>query len=186
MAIQLQRRTFTVDEYHQMIEAGILRDDERVELLSGEIVAMAPIGSRHFAAVSRLERILQRLLADRALISAGSAVTLRPDSEPQPDIGVYHLRNDFYESALPEPQGTYLIIEMSDTFLVIDRNLKIPRYARAGIPEVWLVDLQARHVEIYRSPSPEGYQDVRVASPGDRIAPAAFPDVVVLVDGIFS
>lgn len=182
MAIQLQRRTFTVDEYHRMVEAGILTEDDRVELLEGEIVAMAPIGSRHFASVSRIEEILHSKLAGRAIVSAQSAVTLQPNSEPQPDIGVYRLKEDRYASGLPGPNDTYLIVEVAHTTLLSDRSFKVPLYARASIPEVWIVDLIGRRVEVYRSPSPEGYRELRYASPGNHIAPAAFPDVSLAVD----
>ncbi|MBI4310710.1 MAG: Uma2 family endonuclease [Chloroflexi bacterium] len=186
MAVQIQHKTFTVDEYHRMIETGILKDDDRVELLNGAIVTMAPIGSRHFSSVNRLDRMLQRLLSDRALVSAQSAVTIRPDSEPQPDIALYRLREDVYASGLPEPADTLLIIEVADSTLSYDRHIKVPLYARARIPELWIVDLVARRVEVYSSPSPEGYRELRYANPGGRIAPAAFPDISLLVDDMLA
>lgn len=186
MAVQLQRRIFTVDEYHHMIKVGILRDDERVELLDGEIVEMPPIGSHHFAVVNRLDVLLKARLVSRAMVSIQGPVTLRPDSEPQPDVTVCRLKEDFYESGLPEPQDTYLLAEVSDATLVVDRSLKVPRYARAGIPEVWVVDLQGRRVEVHRSPSLDGYREVSVTRPGDHIAPLAFPDVSLSVDEMFT
>ncbi len=182
MAVQIQHKTFTVDEYHRMIETGILKDDDRVELLNGAIVTMAPIGSRHFSSVNRIDLLLKLRLWDKAVVSIQSAVTLRPDSEPQPDIALYRLRADVYASGLPEAVDTLLIIEVADSTLSHDRQIKVPLYARAGIPEVWIVDLVARRVEVYRSPSPEGYRELRYASPGERIAPVAFPDVALAVD----
>ncbi|MBI4311270.1 MAG: Uma2 family endonuclease [Chloroflexi bacterium] len=184
MAVQLQRRTFTVTDYHRMLEAGILTEDDRVELLCGEIIAMAPIGSKHWAIVFRLHRLLQAALASRAHVVAQSSVRLSEDSEPEPDIGVFYPKADDYYSGLPTPADTHLLVEVADTTILYDREVKVPLYGKAGVPETWLVDLQARRVEVYTEPSPNGYRHVQFAYPSDAIAPATFPDVTVSVADI--
>lgn len=182
MAVQLQRHTFTVDEYHKMLEAGVLTEDDRLELICGEIVEMAPIGSRHMAHVNRIARILGDRLGQRAIVSVQNPVRLDDRSEPQPDVAVLHFRDDDYVSALPTVQDTYFLVEVSDTTVSYDRETKLLLYARVGIPEVWLVDLTARRLEVYRSPSPNGYLEVRNAYPGASVTPTPFPDIAIKLD----
>lgn len=184
MTVQLQRRIFTVDDYHRMLDAGILTEDDRVELICGEIIAMAPIGSRHWGIVNRLDKRLQSRLGDRALVSAQSTIRLGHNSEPEPDIAVFRPRDDDYTGGLPMPGDAYLVIEVSDTTAASDREVKVPLYGKAGVPETWLVDLAQRRVEVYRSPSPNGYGDLHYAYPGEAISPIAFPDVSLQVDDV--
>jgi len=181
MTVQLQRRTFTVDDYHRMLEAGILTEDDRVELICGEIITMAPIGSMHWGTVNWLDKRLQALLGDRALVSSQSSIRLGRDSEPQPDIAVFRPRPDYYIGNLPTAQDAYLVIEVADTTVAFDREVKVPLYGKAGVPEMWLVDIPQRRVEVYRSPSRDGYGSVRYASPGEMVSLATFPDVALQV-----
>jgi len=181
----ISRRRFTSAEYHAMAEAGILSEDERVELIAGEIVRMAPIGSRHAGCVKRLNRQFS-LLGDRALVSVQDPIALGPSHEPEPDLAILRPREDDYTQSHPAPSDVLLLIEVADFSLDYDRTVKIPLYARAGIPEVWLVDLVQRAVEIYRQPSEGGYGDVRVLHPGDSLSPRAFPDFQLPVESIFA
>jgi Uma2 family endonuclease len=167
-----------------MGQVGILGEDDRLELLEGEIVEMAPIGSRHQAAVNRLTELFSTRVIDRALISVQGPVRLAGDSEPQPDIMLQRRRADFYESAHPEPNDVLLLIEVSDTSTEYDREVKLPLYARYGIAEVWLVGLEAGTVETFRSPTAEGYQEVTRWQRGQRLSSIAFPGLDLAVDDV--
>jgi Uma2 family endonuclease len=177
MGIPLPKRRFTVAEYYRMAEAGILRPEDRVELIEGEIVEMTPIGSRHAGQVNYLGEELRRLLGGRALVTVQNPVRLGDISELQPDLAVARRRSDFYRNAHPEPKDILFLIEVAETSADTDRNIKGPLYARAGIPEFWLVDLLDGVVEIYRGPSEAGWRERRIVEPGERISPLAFPDV---------
>lgn len=183
MAISLVRRAFTVEEYCRMAEAGILGQDDRVELIDGEIVEMTPIGDRHAVCVRRLDAILQARVAGRAVVSVQSPVRLSERSEPQPDIALLRFRADFYPRH-PGPADVLLLIEVAEASLEIDRAVKAPVYARAGIPEVWLVDLAGEAVEVFRAPGPGGYGRVERVGRGGRVAPEGLPDLGLAVDEI--
>jgi hypothetical protein len=177
MAVQILRRRFTVDDYHLMAQAGVLKEDDRVELIEGEIVEMSPIGSRHAACVKRLNRFLSQQVGQHALIGAQDPVYLGEHSEPQPDIALLRLRDDFYATAHPGPADVLLLIEVADTSIEYDREVKVPLYARAGIVEVWLVNVAAENIEVYRGVAPEGYRQVRVLHQEERLAPEALPNL---------
>jgi Uma2 family endonuclease len=178
------RRRFTTAEYHAMAEAGVLAEDERVELITGEIVRMAPIGSRHAGCVRGLNRQLSRLLGYKASIAVQDPVVLDDTSEPEPDIAVLRFREDDYRNLHPRPADILFLIEVADTSVDYDRNVKIPLYAQAGIPEAWLVRLREMCIEIYRNPAPTGYQEMRTLRSGDPVSPLAFPDLELAVDSI--
>ena len=184
MAVQVLRRRFTADEYHRMGQVGILGEDDRLELLEGEIVEMAPIGSRHQATVDRLNRLFSERAADLAVIRVQGPVRLAEDSEPQPDLTLLLRRTDFYASAHPGPGDVLLLVEVSDTTLEYDRELKMPLYARHGVPEVWLVDLEAQVVEVYRNPSADGYREVLQVERGQGLSPESLPDLKLVVEEI--
>jgi len=182
MPVQVLRRRFTVDEYYRMAEAGILHEDDRVELIEGEIVEMAPIGSRHAACVKRLNSLLSQRVGARALVGVQDPIRLDEHSEPQPDVTILLPRPDFYASVHPGPGDILLAVEVADTSAEYDREVKVPLYARSGIRESWLVDLPAGVVEVYRDPSPQGYRQTQHLKRGDRIALAAFPDFELTID----
>ncbi|MFB2939042.1 Uma2 family endonuclease [Aerosakkonemataceae cyanobacterium BLCC-F154] len=184
MSVQLQKRLFTVDEYYRMAEAGILGEDDRVELIAGEIVKMSPIGSPHSGCVNRLNRLFSVRLGDRAILSIQNPVRLNERTEPQPDIALLIPRTDFYSQRHPQPQEVLLIIEVSDTTIEYDREVKIPLYAAAGIVEVWIVSLAEELIEVYRQPLANNYAEIRQFRRGKDVSPLSFSDVVLSVDEV--
>jgi Uma2 family endonuclease len=184
MTVQVLRRRFTVDEYYRMAEAGILHEDDRIELIEGEIVEMAPIGSNHASYVDRLAQLFFGLISGRAIIRVQSPIHLGEYSELQPDVTLLRARPDFYASAHPGPADILLLIEVADTSAAYDREVKAPLYARADIQEYWIVDLAEKSVEVYREPNPEGFRLIRLLRQGDRITPEAFPDVEIAIDDV--
>ncbi|MBI1735312.1 MAG: Uma2 family endonuclease [Candidatus Rokubacteria bacterium] len=182
MAVTARRRRFTLDEYHWMGRVGIFHEDDRVELIEGEIIEMTPIGTVHAATVGRVNDLFSKRLGDRALVWIQNPLLLtRERSEPQPDILVLERRTDFYATALPEPADVRLLIEVADSSVSYDRRTKFPLYARAGVAEAWLIDLDGRRVELHRGPGARGYRDVISPGAGETFAPLAFPDVGVTV-----
>jgi Uma2 family endonuclease len=185
MSVPVLRRRFTVDEYYRMAEAGILHEDDRVELIEGEIVEMAPIGSRHAACIKRLIGLFSRQVGqDVATLDVQDPIHLGEHSEPQPDITLLRPRSDSYAVAHPVPEDILLLIEVADTSGEYDRGIKVPLYAQAGIREYWIVGLADEIVEVYRDPSPEGYRQIRQLRHGERITPEGFPDVEIAIDDV--
>ncbi len=184
MILQVQRRLFTAAEYHEMLASGVLKEDDRLELIEGEIVEMSPIGPKHAARVDRLNSLFTRKLGERVIVRVQSPIALGKASEPQPDLALLRPRADGYEAAHPKPKDVLLVIEVADTTVDYDRDVKIALYGRAGIAEAWLVCLDDRWVEIYTEPTAAGYRMMRKALPGERIAPRAFPQAMLKVSDI--
>ncbi len=182
-ATSLLKRLFTVKEYDQMAEAGLF-DHERVELIRGEIIKMASIGRRHAACVDRCNYVFAVKLAGKVVIRIQNPLALDNTSEPEPDVMLLRYKNDFYESGHPQPTDVLLLIEVADSTIDSDRELKIPLYAEDGITEVWLVDINSACIEVYRSPNPEGYQENYKFYRGQNLSILAFPDVNITVDEI--
>ncbi len=178
------RKQFTVEEYYQLGELGMLGDG-RTELIDGDIIYMAPMGSRHAGCIIRLDRIFSKLLNDRALVATQSPIRLNGRLEPEPDLSILKPRGDDYIKSHPQTQDIYLLIEVSVTTVDHDRNVKSVLYGRAGIIELWLVDIEAQLIEVYRNPNTNGYESIQQFRPGDRISPLSFPDIVISVDAIF-
>lgn len=184
MALTLVRHRFSVDEYEQMIEHGILTENARVELIRGEIIEKMAIGNPHAASVKRLNRLFGTILAARALVSVQDPVRLF-DSEPEPDLALLLPRDDYYASSKPRPGDILLVIEVSDSSLEYDRDVKLPMYAEAGIQEFWIVNLIDDCLEVYRQPTAGGgYDDFQVLRRGQEIEIAALPGAIVAVDDI--
>lgn len=180
--VELKRRRFSVKDYHRMFEAGVLTEDDDVELLEGEIVEMSQKGSPHQGTVDRLNRLFTSRLADRVIVRVHGPVLLASvESEPQPDVALLVPREDFYTGGHPEPDDVLLLVEVMDSSVVKDRRVKLPLYARAGIAETWLVDLTTECVEVHRRPGPAGYADSRTLRRGEPLAIQAFPDVALTV-----
>ena len=178
----VERYRWTIDLYHQMIETGILGEDERIELIKGELTTMSPIGSEHSGVVDQLAEILIEQLMRRAVVKVQGPLQLEDHSEPQPDLILLAPRRDFYKRSLPRPADVLLVIEVADSSLAYDRAVKMALYAGAGMPEAWIINLIDRWIEVYRDPSPAGYTTLLKILPGKSVTPQAFADVVVVVD----
>ena len=174
----------TATQYLAMGETGILAKEDRVELLDGVLVNMAAIGNRHLAAVARFNKMLTQSVGDRAIVWVQGSIQLDDNSRPEPDLALLRERADFYESEAAGPGDVLLLIEVSDSSADYDRYDKLPRYARAGIPEVWLAVLPERIIAAHTEPVGNRYTHRRVYSPGDTITPGCFPDIALPVDGI--
>jgi Uma2 family endonuclease len=178
MRVQVQHR-FSVEDYHRMAKAGVLKPDARVELLDGRIIDMSPIGPFHGGVVNRINRWFSIHARGRWLVSAQNPLRLDDYSEPEPDLMLLKPASDDYTSRHPRPEDVFLLIEVSDTTLDYDRKEKLPAYGRAGIPVVWILNLNDRIIEVYREPHFTGYGSLRTLRAGDTAVPLAFADAAV-------
>jgi len=185
MVLQLVRYQFTVKQFHQMAESGILSENDRLELIRGEMIDMSPIGRRHAGCVNRLVNLLIQLLGKQIVLAPQNPVELDETSEPQPDIALLKPRPDFYRNSHPQPEDIFLLIEVADTTIKYDREVKIPLYAEANIPEVWLIDVNQEVIEVYRNPIQGVYQDVQKLVKNQVLSILAFPNVHINVSEIF-
>ena len=179
------RYRFNVDEFARMGEAGVFTEDDRVELIDGEIREMTPIGSPHAGIVNRLNEMLVTRLAGRATVIVQNPIRLDRHTEPQPDLVVARRRQSFYTDRHPEPGDVLVVVEVADSSLRYDRAEKVPRYGRAGIPETWLVDVEAGTVTAYTDPGPEGYARQQVRQRGEQMVASSVPELRLAVDDIF-
>jgi Uma2 family endonuclease len=179
------RYRFSVEEYLRMGEAGILSEDDRVELIDGEIVDMPPIGIPHTGAVKRIANELKLQLGRTAVLSVQDPIKIGDFSLPQPDIALLRPRDDFYSTAYPVPDDILLVVEVAESSVRYDREKKLPLYAAAGIPESWLVDIPARKLTLYREPAADGYRTAVEVADLTRVAPTALPDCALDLRGLF-
>jgi Uma2 family endonuclease len=185
MVVQVLRWQFTVADFARMVEAGILAEDDRVELMDGEVRAMSPIGPRHVAIVNRLNALLSRQVADRAIVSVQNPIQLTDYTEPQPDIVVLRPREDFYAQALPLPENVLLVVEVAETSLEYDRDEKILRYAQTRIPEVWLIDVDQVTLTQYTQPDGTRYRREQTLARGQFLSADILGTVHLPIDSIF-
>jgi Uma2 family endonuclease len=181
---RITRRRFTVDDYHRMAEAGILHEDDRVELIEGEIVEMTPIGGRHAKCVTELVRVLAPQVGEDVRVSPQNPVRLSEHEEPQPDVAVLRASERYQAGELPAPGDVLLLIEVSDTSLAYDREVKLSLYARSGIPEAWLVDLTGEVIERHTEPAEDGYRLVRRVGRGETLRSETVSELEVPVDAV--
>ncbi|MGI9175448.1 MAG: Uma2 family endonuclease [Rhodothermales bacterium] len=184
MDITLEPYLLTVDDYHTMGRAGILTEDDRVELIEGQIITMSPIGSRHAACVKRLNQLLTQRVQGRALVGVQDPIHLGTYSEPEPDVALLRPRDDFYAEAHPGPDDVLLLIEVADTTVETDRRIKAPLYARSGIAEFWLVLLEDDFVEVYRRPAERGYKEMHRMERGDALPLPTLEGATLSVDEV--
>ena len=186
VAVVQARHKLDVDDYYRMGEAGILGEDDRVELIDGDIIDMAPIGQGHEATVNGLNKRLVLACMDDAIVSVQNSIRLGRRSAPQPDLAILRNRDDYYATGeRAGPDDVLLLIEVADSSLQYDRTVKLPLYARAGIAELWIVDLQRGVVEAHRAPSEEGYRETTTYQRGEQVALALVPEIVLKLDVIF-
>jgi Uma2 family endonuclease len=176
---------FTPEQYQLMDEVGVFAQGDRLELINGEIIQMSPIGRKHVACIIRLIKLMEQKLGDRAMVSAQNSILLPNKSQPQPDLAILKYRDDFYENGLPTPEDILLIIEVADSSIDYDREVKAPLYAAAGIPEMWLFDVNQKLITGYAQPSPSGYKRIQHYESGDSLGMIAFADVTFRWDELF-
>jgi len=181
MSATPERYRFSVEEFHRMAAAGVFAEDDRVELLEGEVVEMTPIGSQHAGTVKWLNGWFQKHAGERVVVAVQDPLSLDPLSEPQPDLVLLRPRTDFYVRSHPTALDVYLVVEVCDTSCEHDRMVKAPLYSRAGVPELWIVDLTQKVLEAHTEPSARGYRQRRVVESGERLAPHALPDLILEV-----
>jgi Uma2 family endonuclease len=180
-----QRHAISADEYVRMAQAGVFSTDVRLELMDGEIIEMAPIGSAHAAVVNTLATLLNRACGESAIVSVQNPLVAGERSVPQPDLALLRMRADKYFSEHPRAADVLLVIEVSDTTLRFDLEQKALLYARADVPELWVVDLESRAVHLQRMPTSSGYAQKTRASEADTIAAAMIPSASLRVASIF-
>jgi Uma2 family endonuclease len=186
MTVQIARRPFTVTDYARMRETGILREDDRVELIDGEVRLMSPIGPLHAAIVNRLTALISRYLGDTVILSVQNPIQLHDYSEPQPDLTLLQPRDDFYAHAHPRPDDVFLVIEIADTSIEYDRDEKIPHYADAGIAESWLIDANSQTIEQYTQPRTGGYRNKLIVAYDEMITAHTLPQLQLRLEHIFA
>jgi Uma2 family endonuclease len=176
----------TTERYQKMVAAGVLTPEDRVELIEGEILDMAPIGAEHAAITARLNRLFSLAVGDGAIVSPGGPLNLGKLSEPQPDLLLLRYQADFYSTQIPEAPDVLLLIEVSDSTLSFDQHAKRDLYAQFAIPEYWVVDVAGQRIIAYSSPSRGAFQTVREHGRGDDLSPQALPAVRIRVQQLFS
>jgi Uma2 family endonuclease len=185
--MQLLTHKFTTEQFHQMGEAQIFPPSDRLELIEGEVITMSPIGFRHAATINRLlDQFLTLQLQKRTIISIQNSLRLAPHSEPQPDLVLLKPREDFYAHQLPQAKDVLLLIEVADSSLSYDREIKIPLYAKHRINEVWLVNLNQAQLEVYHSPQEGYYQDQTILIAPQTLTPLAFPELEITLTRILN
>ncbi|QTA90596.1 Uma2 family endonuclease [Desulfonema magnum] len=185
MLTNVRRKMFTTDEYHRMTELGILGEDDHLELIEGDIIQMAAaIGSYHASCVDRLTQLFAANFAGKAIVRVQNPVSIGKHSEPEPDIALLKFRENFYAETHPGPKDVLLIVEVSDSTLKYDRETKLPLYAKAGIKETWIINLQEGCVEVYTGPSKQGYDTLRKFRKQTVITSDSFPDLHLSADDI--
>jgi len=184
MSRKLAKRWITADEYERMGEAGVFPPDARLELIEGGIYEMSPIGSPHAACVDALALLFNEAAKRQFIVRVQSPIRLNDFSEPQPDVTLLRWRDDFYRKAHPTPADVLLVIEVADTTVETDRKVKIPLYARAGIPEAWIVNIPDERIEIYSDPVGESYGQIKRFGRGRRARSRTLEGLGVGVDEI--
>lgn len=179
---RVEYRRFTVDEYHKMAEAGILHEDDPVELIDGEIVQMSAAGGRHIAAVSELTRLVQGALGDDLRLLVQSPIRMGPHAEPEQDLAVVPVKA--LGENPPDAADVLLAIEVSDTSLAYDRARKLPAYAKAGITESWLADIQGDALERHTDPVDGEYRTMLRVGRGRQTESTVLPGLVLKVDEV--
>ncbi len=180
-----QKHPISAEEYLRMGEAGVFAPEARLELIEGEIIEMAPIGSPHAGCVARLTELFVQRLSGRAIVWTQNPLIVSDRSVPQPDLALLRPRADYYSASHPRVSDVFLVVEVADTTLRFDLGTKVPLYARCGIGEVWVVDVNERVVHVFREPAANGYRTSFVASGEQVVANTLLPELAVEVRALF-
>ncbi|MEL6717484.1 MAG: Uma2 family endonuclease [Bacteroidota bacterium] len=169
MTLQIKKRLLEVKEYHRMIDANILSEDDRVELIHGEIIEMSPIKSFHASHVMRINHFLSNIVDEEVIVNVQNPILIPDYSEPEPDIALLKWDDDFYYEKHPQPADVILLIEVADSSLEYDQNIKLPLYATAQIPECWIINLREKQIEVYQHPKNGLYKQRNIVQAQDEI-----------------
>jgi len=183
-ALQIRHR-FDIHHFHQMAKGGLFPPEQRIELIDGEVFDMPPIDPAHCSATSRLNRLLSKLVGDEVIVSVQNALGVDDRSELYPDLALLRWRDDFYAKAHPSPRDVLLLIEVADSSAATDREVKVPKYARCDIPEVWLLDLPRQRLEVYRRPEEGEYRQILLPRPNEPLSPQLLPQIALKVADLF-
>ena len=175
-------RLFTREEYYALGEHGILKPNERTELINGQVIHMTPPGPWHGGSVNRSTHVFVRLFGDRAIVSIQNPIDLGELSQPEPDVAELRPRPDFYEQSHPAAADALFLIEISDSSYLYDKNVKMGLYAEAGVAEVWILHRKLREVTVHRKPELGEYTDINTYGPGSQISVPGLENVSVAVD----
>jgi Uma2 family endonuclease len=186
VALGSERTRISAERYQKMVATGVLTKYDRVELIDGDMIDMAPIGPPHSAAMARLNRLFVLALGDTAIVSPGGSVKLGDYSVPQPDLMLLKPRADFYAGQIPLPPDVLLLVEVSESSLAFDQSTKRALYARHGVVEYWVVDIPSKRVHVYREPTGDGYTQAVERTSSDVVSPRALPAVQVTVGTLFA
>lgn len=184
VAVKAARRRWSVDEYYRMGEVGLLTEDDRVELIDGEVIQMSPIGSRHAGCINQLNYLLNQQIGNRAIVAVQNPIRFSDNTEPQPDLALLRPRPDFYRTAHLAPADVLLVVEVADRSIGYDRGMKVRLYAEALIPEYWLVDLTTNRIFVFSEPKNGRYHLARIAQLGDTVASPTVHGLNLVVDDI--
>ena len=184
MSVPLQKHYFTVAEYYLMAQGGVFAQDDRLELVEGEVIEMSPIGKRHSGCVNRLNKLLNQNVGELAIVSVQNPISIDDFSEPQPDLALLRPRTDFYSNSHPTPADVLVVIEVMDTSVGYDRSVKLPLYARAAIPEAWLIVLPKDLIEVHSEPKNGKYQKVQRLKRGKTVVSSSLAGLSVKVDDV--
>jgi len=183
--LDTQRARISADRYQKMVATGVLTKYDRVELIDGEMIDMAPIGTLHSAVTARLTKLFVLSAGDSAIVSPGGSIRLGDHSVPQPDLMLLKPREDFYSGQIPTASDVLLVMEVSDSSLAFDQSTKRALYGRLGVAEYWVIDLPGQRVHVYGEPSAQGYAQVMEYASTDVVSPRALPAVQVMVSRLF-
>lgn len=185
MVSALERTRISVDRYLKMGDTGVLTEDDRVELIDGDIINMAPIGPMHSADTARLNKLFVLAAGDSAIVSPGASLRLGDYSLPQPDLLLLKPRDDFYSRHLPTAADVLLLVEVSDSSLAFDQGAKRAVYAKQGVVEYWVVNIPGKCIHVYRDPWGDRYTQAMECTLADTVSPRALPVIQVAVGTLF-
>ncbi len=182
----IRYHSLTTKDVERMVETGVLDEDDRIELINGKLVEMSPPGRKHIAYTNRMQHLLTRAIETGLIISVQNPVQLSPNLQPEPDLALLKWRNDFYVTNMATPEDIVLLIEVSDSSLIYDQEVKVPLYGTTGVSESWIISVEHGHIDVYRDPSPEGYTSRQRYTAGESLTVPGVEGASLEIDQVFS